>query len=462
MKILITIANHGTGNRQYLDQLISAYQDMPVDVTIVILSNIPKEISPDVEVLVGVPNSNPWSLPFAHRKLFIDRQNDFDFFVYSEDDTLLTWNAIQAFIESTKILKVNEIAGFVRTETAPDGLRHFSTCHSFFHWIPSSVRKRGGDLWAHYTNEHAACYVVSQLQLKIAIKSGGFVTEPHEGRHDMLCAAATDVYTQCGFERLVCLDQIESFIAPHLPNKYIGIMGLPENEMGWQLEALHQVYAKELSDNELLFPESRLPGCMCSKFYQEQPDEIINNMVGNDSKKIFIWGAGDGIFEADLEQQGHNIAVLPLNSVVSESCLHRKITVLTHDFIDDSDYLEKFDIIIFRDVLHLVESPRKLLATYKKLLKVGGTIVIRVPNLYDIGLQKRRYLDSRYKIAWNRDGLGVTPLKLSDLFQLAKDEDLTNGEVYFDMLNKRRIINKLTLGLFSTFLSPYLYLKFSV
>lgn len=64
--ILVAIANYGTGNRQHLERLISAYRAMRARVDIVVLSNIPKDLGTGVEVRVGLPSPNPWSLPFAH------------------------------------------------------------------------------------------------------------------------------------------------------------------------------------------------------------------------------------------------------------------------------------------------------------------------------------------------------------------------------------------------------------
>ena len=214
MRFLVAIANHGTGNRRYLNQLLFEYREMPIDLSIVVLSNIQKDLGDDVEVQVGVPTPNPRSLPFAHRALFRERIEDYDLFIYSEDDTLVRWQTLKAFLESLEILQDNEIAGFLRTEQAPDGHVYFSTCHSFFRWIPSSVRQRGKYLWAKYSNEHSACFIATKQHIRKAIQSGGFLVEPHEGRYAMLESAATDIYTRCGFERLICIDRIRRIHPP--------------------------------------------------------------------------------------------------------------------------------------------------------------------------------------------------------------------------------------------------------
>ena len=310
-RILIAIANHGDGNRIHLERLLEAYRRAPYDCDVVVLSDKPKSFEPGIEVLVGVPERNPWSLPFAHRPLFKERLEDYDFFIYSEDDTLIQGQNIQSFAMAVESLRSDEIAGFVRTETAPDGQITYSTCHSFFRWIPDSVRIRGGELWATYSNEHAASFIATRDQLTRAYASSGFPLRAHEGRHDMLCSAATDIYAGCGLNRIVCIDRIDDFTLPHLSNKYHSKMGLPAREMQWHIEALHRINRGELSRIELFNPETRLPRARGSKSFHQVPDPRLEAMLGSTSKKLLVWGAGDGVLEASLRGKGHDVTIIP-------------------------------------------------------------------------------------------------------------------------------------------------------
>ena len=114
MKVLVAIANYGSKNQAYLERLVNEYKSMSYDIDIVVLSNIPKELSPDIEVRVGLPAKNPWSLPFRHKELFAERIDEYDLFIYSEDDTLIKQENIEAFVRVQEILSENEIAGFLR------------------------------------------------------------------------------------------------------------------------------------------------------------------------------------------------------------------------------------------------------------------------------------------------------------------------------------------------------------
>src|SRR6516162_5834322 len=88
-RVLVAIANYGTSNDPYLARLVQEYKAMPFDLHIVILSNLKKQRE-GTENLVGLPTKNPWSLPFAHKKVFAERIHQYDLFVYSEDDILIT------------------------------------------------------------------------------------------------------------------------------------------------------------------------------------------------------------------------------------------------------------------------------------------------------------------------------------------------------------------------------------
>jgi len=120
--LIVAIASYGTKNDRYLQSLIHEYRSMErYKADIVVLSNIPKDLASDVEVMLGLPTKDPWSLPFAHKDIFARRLQLYDLFIYSEDDTLITERNIDAFLEMTKVLPDTYIAGFIRHAMSPEG-----------------------------------------------------------------------------------------------------------------------------------------------------------------------------------------------------------------------------------------------------------------------------------------------------------------------------------------------------
>ena len=67
LRVLVAIANYGTSNDHYLARLIQEYHAMSYDVHVVIHSNVKKQLE-GTEILVGLPNRNPWSLLSDIRK----------------------------------------------------------------------------------------------------------------------------------------------------------------------------------------------------------------------------------------------------------------------------------------------------------------------------------------------------------------------------------------------------------
>src|SRR3982074_221985 len=99
LRTLVAVASYGNSNDHHLLRLIKEYQSMLFDVDIIILSNLDKRLDPKIEVLVGLPDRDPWSLPFAHKQVFADRLEEYDLFVYSEDDMLITQKNLRAFLD---------------------------------------------------------------------------------------------------------------------------------------------------------------------------------------------------------------------------------------------------------------------------------------------------------------------------------------------------------------------------
>src|SRR5262249_1555131 len=160
------------------------------------------------------------------------------------------------------------------------------------------------ETFAAFTNDHAACYMATRAQLASAIASGGFLVPPHDERYDMLCAAATDVYTQCGLRRLVCITRLRDFLLPHLPNKYIGRFGVKIETGDAQVEALRSMDANGAWRGSLFDVETRLPFGIWSKNLYETPDAQIMDVIPSQARRVLSVASGWGATEAALKDAG--------------------------------------------------------------------------------------------------------------------------------------------------------------
>jgi 2-polyprenyl-3-methyl-5-hydroxy-6-metoxy-1,4-benzoquinol methylase len=393
MKILVAIASHGTRNDEYLARLIQEYRSMSYSVDIVVLSNITKPVPEGVELLVGLPTKDPWSLPFGHKKLFADRIEKYDLFIYSEDDTLISEKNIASFLRATEVLPLDEIAGYLRVERAKSGEVTLADVHAHFHWDPRSVRVRGEYTFAFFTCEHSACYVLTREQLKRCIASGNFLVGLHIDKYDLLCSAATDPYTQCGFKKFVCISHLDDFLLPHLPNKYVGTrFDVEETEFRRQLKVLASISANGSLATSLFNAETKLREAEYSKGYYEPFRPELDKMIPANVKTVLSIGCGWGATELELIKRGLQVTAVGLDPVIPGEEIRQKAEVIVGDMSAALNQLEgrKFDCLLLLNVLHLVPDPVALISSLRKLLSNDSVVVALVPNMQQMSARMRR------------------------------------------------------------------------
>lgn len=385
MKVLVVIANHGTKNDVYLSSVLSEYQSMAYQVDIVVTTNIHKNLGKDAEVVVGLPNKNPHSLPFAHRHIFAERKDAYDLFIYTEDDIRITQRNIEAFLRVTNLLPPQEVAGLFRREQYPDGTTYYPDAHAFYQWMPDSVKTIGDHTFARFTNEHSGCYLLTRSQLAQAVKSGGFVVPPHEHRYRLLESAATDPYTQCGFIKVICLSHFDEFLVPHLPNKYIGSrLGIDASEFCKQLDALGRPSQTFHKSGSLLDPETKVFHSEWSKDQYEPCRRDLIALFPASTRAVLSIGCGWGETEAELVRKGIEVTAIPLNSVIAACAESRGVKVVYGELEVAMAQLRgrRFDGVLMSGILHLLSNPEKALSHASSLLTEGGVLVATVPTFY--------------------------------------------------------------------------------
>ena len=383
MRILVAIANYGMKNVGYAKQLIREYRSMPFDVEIFVLSEAPKDYGNDVRVLTGLPSKDPWSLPFGHKKLFAENVDRYDLFIYAEDDTLIRKENILAFLRATDTIGDEFVPGFVRYELYPKAKKNYPDVRDNYHWVPGSVRTSGEYIFAKFSNDHSACYILTQAQLRKALASGGFLVLPHSGRYDLICAAGTDPYTQCGFRRIVCLSHLREFELHHLSNAYVNRVGLDEDSYKLQTEALLEILEQKRPREELFVTEKSLATPAWDKCYYELCRHDIVRFIPADAKEILSVGCGWGATEAHLREKGKSVMAIPLDSVIGKVAEEKGISVLPPDFGQAFDRLveSRFDVIVLSEVLQHIPHPVEILTKLGTLLSEHGVLVGSVPNL---------------------------------------------------------------------------------
>ncbi len=380
MRILVAIANHGTKNRVFLDRLLAEYRRMPHEVHVVVLSDAPKDdLGDDVEVAVGAPTGNPWSLPFAHRPIFAERVDDYDLFLYSEDDTLFTPRNLAAYLEVKDSLGPDQVVGFLRYERYPDGRVSYCGVHFHYHWEPDSAFEAGGEVFARFTNEHSALYVLDQAQLKRCIASGEYLIPAHEGRYDMLVSAATDPYTRCGLQRVICVSRVDDFLLHHLPDIYLGRIGVDAPDVEVQLDALRGTLDGSTPKGTLFDGTIRLDvrEGYWNKRYYEKPRPELAKRHGRAGQRVLSVGVGSGQLEADWIAAGAQVTGIPMDSVIGAMAERAGIELVSPDLDAALGELagRQFDVILLAFVLEHLEDPVAWLRKLGPLLRPSGKLL---------------------------------------------------------------------------------------
>ena len=128
IRVLVAIASFGTKNLPYLKQVIRQYQGMALDIDIVLNTEAYKAVDPAVEVIVGLPDKNPRSLVFAHREIFASRVDEYDAFIYTEDDIGVQEQHLRAFFALTATSSRMKSPVTCATKSHPTAHVIFLTC----------------------------------------------------------------------------------------------------------------------------------------------------------------------------------------------------------------------------------------------------------------------------------------------------------------------------------------------
>lgn len=416
LRMLVAIACYGERNLPLLRRVIAGYRAMSLRVDVVVLSEAPKDLGPDVRVLVGLPSRNPWSLPFAHKRLFVDLADDYDLFAYSEDDMEVTQRHVDAFLRVGPLLAQDEIAGFLRYEVDRQDRVWLPEAHGSFHWKPESVRLRGGETVAEFSNEHAAFFLLTRAQLRRAIDSGGFDRPPAEGRYDMLCTAATDPYTRCGMRKVVCISRLDDFLIHHLSDRYAGQLGMSLEAARHEVRTLLAIGRGEHPATRLLPREATIDrGEWAKAYHGPQPvGQALQDRLPRAARNLLSIGCADGQAEAGWASHGVQVTALPLDAVVGAGAAERGIEVLHGTLEEGLSRLagRRFDCVVASDLLHLVPQPQAVLAHCTALLAPGGTLVLEGPHFGTPRLWARRLLgrgEARLLRSYGESGVHTVP-----------------------------------------------------
>jgi len=220
MNILVVIVNYGTEQLQYLEQVVSELKSFKkYNVSIIVNSNIPLDIE-GIDMVNVIELDNYQFLPLTCKQVIWDHKDDFDVFLFGENDHLFKEHHIDKYLEYTNILPENRIAGLIQYEENETG-KYYPAYHAHYDWDYNSVEEYEGKKFAHFTNLHQATFILTKEQLHKICEQYNFTQFFGQSGYSVKCKVNTDIYQFCGMKKMICISEFEDNLIHHLPNIYI-------------------------------------------------------------------------------------------------------------------------------------------------------------------------------------------------------------------------------------------------
>jgi hypothetical protein len=222
-KILAVIVNYGTDQLHYLKRMINEFNNFEkYSVDIIVHSNIPIDLPSNVKINI-IKLNDYQLLPLTTRTSIFKNKDNYDIFIYSENDHLFLEHHIDKFLEYNEILPNDRISGLIQYEEK-NGIKYFPALHAWYKWDPHSIEVYNGKKFAYFTNIHQGCFLITRKQLNNICKKynfNNFIKGDYNQRYSVKCQVNTDIYTI--YKRLICISDLEDNFIHHMPNRYVNM-----------------------------------------------------------------------------------------------------------------------------------------------------------------------------------------------------------------------------------------------
>ena len=124
------------------------------------------------------------------------------------------------------------------------------------------------------------------------------------------------------------------------------------------------------------------------KYQEEINIAILRQLPKNTGKKEFVLdvGSGMGALSAAIQNKGYSVWAIEINQAAAEVAVQRITKVINADLTDIKHIQseignQKFEFLIFADILEHLYDPLSVLKEYLKLLKDEGYLLVSLPNI---------------------------------------------------------------------------------
>lgn len=224
----------GGHQREYFLQVLAEYNKaaLKYDITLHVF------LTEDTIDWSAFPNLNPIKhifpesitnrLPREHKAIMIENAGKFDYYLYSEDDILITPDHLDAFVETK--LPMPYVPSFLRYELKPGNPYKFlfdihpaNGCHRGGNVPIKETHIINGEKYLEPYNIHSGCYLVTNEQFEFALKNGYANDFPWYAKGPME-SVASNIYWNCGLIKVIPKKNIERWVVHHLSDRYVNML----------------------------------------------------------------------------------------------------------------------------------------------------------------------------------------------------------------------------------------------
>lgn len=222
--ILAVLVNYGEDQLHYLKQVVNELKSFQkYDVSVVVNSNISLDIE-GIDLVNVIQLDNYQLLPLTCKQVIWDHKDNFDVFLFGENDHLFKEYHIDKHLEYSSFLPKDRITGLIQYEENETG-KYYPAYHAHYDWDYSSVEEYNGKKFAHFTNLHQATFILTKEQLHTIGAKFDFTQFFGSSGYSEKCKANTDIYQFGDWKKIICISELKDNLIHHLPNRYINYKG---------------------------------------------------------------------------------------------------------------------------------------------------------------------------------------------------------------------------------------------
>ncbi len=225
-KLLVSIMSKGDKQLEHLNTITNEYLSYKnYDVTVSIQSDI--DVSRN-DIVLNKHDSNIDKMPYAHRQEFLDKINDYDLFLCTENDMLVKEEAINVYMKYDSSLPINYCIGFIRYEKRviddpnDENLYCLDIWPQIEHISNEKITIENNDYFI-LRNPFQSCFLFNREKLNYVINNFDFFRTYQSGVEVATAGMFVNWDATKGVINRVCtrnLEDLKKCLIHHLPNKH--------------------------------------------------------------------------------------------------------------------------------------------------------------------------------------------------------------------------------------------------